>query len=200
MSRASTKSLRIGVDFDGTIADSSPQKIAFAIEMFRMELRPEDCGRPQGVAVLGADRYDTMIRSIYGTDLTLQMEPMAGAVEVLKRMCHKHEVTVLTARYDNELTFVRQWLALWNLDNIPAVNVNERSKVEMAQKLRLDIFLDDTVGVARQLAVEGRHVYLLNRPYTVHADVSEPVQVVDSWYDFELRTLKLIGGSVGHPG
>ena len=140
-----TKRPRIGLDFDGLIADTTKAKKAYAGKEYGILLNPEDCDRETGIRLLGKDRYFRMIRDIYGSKTTLALDPVPGAIDALGRLEQVADVYIVTARYSEQVSWLRKWMEERILPVHGVVHTAEQSKRDTIRSLQLDWFFDDSL-------------------------------------------------------
>jgi uncharacterized HAD superfamily protein len=190
--------MRIGIDFDGTIADASSAKIRYALERFGVELTPELTMRPGGVPVIGLERYEAMVADIFGTELTLEFEPMPGALEVLRRLAAEHEIYVVTARLDHEVDLAARWLETRGVEVRGVRHTARGPKTDACRELGLGLYLDDTPAELARLAEgglceAGLCAALLETPYNREDDRHAAVRLVPDWPAFEVLCAETAG-------
>ena len=96
----------------------------------------------------------------------------------------EYDVTVITARLDEELEFAQHWLELYDIGDIPIVHTKQQSKAPTWINLNINFHLDDTPEVLED-APETMVPILLNRPYNTDIKLAPSVQSVDNWIAFE---------------
>lgn len=185
--------MRIGLDFDGTIADITWAKIRYARDAFAVELTPEQTSRPSGEPVLGRERYDDLVRAVHGSKLALEMPPMPGALDVIGRLAANHELVVVTARLDHEAALAREWLEMHDVPVDDLVHTSRGSKADACRALDIRIHLDDLPAVFADID-HGRTVpALIDTPYNRAQPRLDHVRVVEHWLAFESLVGTLAG-------
>jgi 5'(3')-deoxyribonucleotidase len=175
--------MRIGLDFDGTIADITWAKIRYARDAFGVELLPEQTARATGIPVLGAERYEQLVDAVHGSDLSLQMPPMPGALEAIERLASTHELYIVTARTDPEAELARAWIEECGMYVDGFVHTVRGSKAAACLDLNVAVHLDDNPGVLADL---GETLpALIDAPYNRAQPRDSRVQVVEHWHAFE---------------
>jgi 5'(3')-deoxyribonucleotidase len=175
--------MRIGIDFDGTFADVVTAKIAFARELFGIELPPDRTWPRDAVPLIGEERYRRLEGELYSTGRTLDIPPIEGAIEVAQRLAESHELFVLTARTDAERGPAEAWVRQHELPISRFVHTNRGPKPPVCLELQIDVLLDDWEHSFVDMRAETRAV-LLDQPHNRHVD--EPhITRVESWHAFE---------------
>ncbi len=179
--------MRIALDFDGTIADAAGAKIAYARETWGVELTRAHSMRPHAVPLLGEGRYDAMLFDVFGTERSVAMEPMPGAVESLRRLAKGHELHVVTARYEREGPFAQAWLDRHAIPVGSLTVTNRGAKVDHCVELGAHVLLEDSVGELTHFTEHEHSVAmaLLETPYNALEERTEGWHIVPDWPAFE---------------
>ena len=175
---------RIGLDFDGLIANTYKAKQRYAYDKYGVELTFQQCRREKGTEILGDVRYQKMIREIYGTRLTLALEPMPGSISAIQAMDELGDCYIVTARYEKELKWLRIWLDKYALPIHGIVHTSEQSKCEAVTNLGLDWLFDDSIRNLRKLDRKSLQLGLYD-PYGLDAEMQIPdfITRVSKWDD-----------------
>jgi uncharacterized HAD superfamily protein len=190
--------MRIGLDFDGTIADSASAKIRYAGERWGVDLTPAQTMRPGAVPLLGRERYDAMVADVFGSELSLEMEPMPGALEALSRLGAEHELYVVTARLDHEVGLAARWLSRHGIEVRAIRHTSRGPKDDACRTLGVAVHLDDSPGELVRLAegglcAEGLCAALLETAYNAGDERHEALRLVPDWPAFEALCAELAG-------
>jgi 5'(3')-deoxyribonucleotidase len=175
--------VRIGIDFDGVLADVVRAKIAFALERFGVTLEPHETWRADAIERIGFERYNGMLRDLFGTARTLDIAPIAGALEVSNRLAEQHELIVLTARTDEERGPAEAWIRQHEVPISRFIHTSREPKPPVCAALGIDVLLDDWETNFIDMREETVSV-LLDAPHNTH--VEEPhITRVEDWLAFE---------------
>ncbi len=175
--------LRIGLDFDGTIADITWAKLRYAREAFGVELPAEATWGATGRELLGEERYGELVEAVHGTSLSVEMPPMPGAVETMARLRQHHELYIVTARLDNEAELAHEWLERNGVEVDGFVHTARASKAGPCTELGIAVHLDDSPLV---LADVGETLpALIEAPYNRTQPRDPRVRMVEHWRAFE---------------
>ncbi len=186
--------MRIGLDFDGTIA-------AWGGAMERwMALNGDAPFDPDRniTEQLSRDELRAMVHEILATSLTLEMRPSDDAIEVMRRLAADHELYVVTARDDAEAAWASRWIARYGAPVTDLVFTSRESKAQSCGRLRLDVLLDDTPEVLTELiaAPELATVPVLFESRFRSGDPRPPaLRTVDHWHAFERVCGELAGAT-----
>jgi uncharacterized HAD superfamily protein len=157
--------VRLGIDFDGTVVDSTATMVVYAREHFALDLRPEETMPPARERAMSPDQYDQMVRDVLSSPLSLDMQPMPGAEKVLSRLTEQHEVHIVTGRYEHEVPFALEWLRARDLQVHGLSHTSRGPKLEPARDLAIDLFFDDLPGELTNLEALSLRPVLLVTPY-----------------------------------
>lgn len=103
--------LAVGVDFDGTLADTNTFKTGWIIENLGLEVPPHLCDATSCIPIIGREDYRRLGDSAYSRETTLNVPPLPGALDVIRRLREIGEVAVITARTGERLSSAEVWLS-----------------------------------------------------------------------------------------
>ncbi len=183
--------MRIGLDFDGTIADASGGKMRYAAERWGVTLTRAQTMRPGAIPLLGRERYEQMIGDLFGSALTEEMEPMPGALDALRRLGAEHDLYVVTARLDHEVAFATQWLETHGVGIRELRNSARGRKAAPCAALQLAVMLEDSPAELAALPVAAPAAVLLATPYNAEDARADHWHEVPDWAAFETLCRRL---------
>jgi 5'(3')-deoxyribonucleotidase len=186
--------LRIGLDFDGTIADITWAKLRYARETFGVEMAPEATWGTAGREVLGEERYAQLVEAVHGTSFSVEMPPMPGAVETMRRLREHHELYIVTARLDHEAELAHEWLERHGVQVDGFFHTCRTSKASHCLDLGLSVHLDDSPVVLEDLG--DTLPALIDAPYNRAQPRHERVRMVEHWRAFEVLVESMAVGVV----
>lgn len=185
--------MRLGIDFDNTLADfvSLIQRLTRERTGFELRGLPErypeaDDLEPVIHAAIGRERWEALLAEIHETDLTLQMDPQPGAVEVARRLAAQHDLVIVTARDHRESESVHRWLEQHRIPIRGFVATNRAPKAPHAIEHSLAVHLDDTASVLE--AFDEAHPTvpaLIAHPMNARATRAAHWRSVEDWLAFE---------------
>jgi len=195
--------MKIGLDFDGVIADCGALKSAGAKELFGVDIPPAKFkkeivtgtapGYPQ---LLTPDQYRAVQKWIYGTPFGLAMQMLPGlkeGLEALRRMGNELAVLTLRGEEDNTLQIAQQWMRIQGL-KLPMVGLgHSKKKDEAARQMKLDVYIDDDLEKLVPLVGVVAHRFLMSWGYNEGDDEGTVARRVTSWPEFveQIRQLHL---------
>ena len=141
--------MRIGLDFDNTLADFDHLLRRLTLERYAIDLDEIPGSAPQTAALtaLGREQRDALYDEIHGTDLTLEMRPCRDAIEVARRLGARHQLVILTARDERQSRPAQQWLRRTEIPIVDFCSLSGMSKAPVAVIQGLTVHLDDNVEV-----------------------------------------------------
>jgi len=136
--------MRIGLDFDGTIADTNAVKSDWIKVELGMHVPPYLCDRTSAVPIIGDENYRRMREQVYSEKNTSQFVPVTGLDAALTEMSLHSEFLLVTAR--GNLKLVRAWLKSHGfLERIQMSDQpsNHLKKLEICRAFGIDLLVDD---------------------------------------------------------
>lgn len=143
--------LRIGIDFDGTLADSIGAAARFLEEFDGIVLAPHERRWPPGRERIGGERFAAMIADDRFFD---RLEFVPAAEPVMRQLVEEAEVFLVTARTEEQTAPVRRWLAARDLSLAGFASTGYTQKTEACRALRLDVHFDDMLAHTQDLGRE----------------------------------------------
>ncbi|MBI2042594.1 MAG: hypothetical protein HYT21_02535 [Candidatus Nealsonbacteria bacterium] len=175
--------MKIGLDFDGVIADCGQLKANGAKKFYGVSIPPEKFRKKivLEAGYLTTEQYDTLQKLIYDTEGgALLLKPVRGLFRYLTRlMANGHTVVVITSRGDDGTKIAREWVADQKL-SLEIISVGYgNSKGEAANGL--DVFVDDDLEKLKQLVGIVPHRFLFSWGYNNHENAGNIATRVGSW-------------------
>lgn len=177
--------MKIGLDFDGVIADCGALKREGALRLFNVDIAPEKFKKEIviGQRLLTSDQYRTLQQKIYGTrELGLLAEPVEGMKEYIDRLISDgHKLIVITSRFNSELGIAKEWAAEHGIE-LEIIGC-ENGKEGYCKEHGVEIFVDDDFDKLESVQKVVKYLFLFSWGY--NADVEErPLATrVFSWAD-----------------
>ena len=181
--------MKLGLDFDGTIANWAGAMDRWLQLHERRSLDREHDVRDQ----VTREQLREMVAAILGTALTFEMEPETDALPVMSRLAEQHELIVLTARHDDEAAFATQWLVRHGAPVREVVFTGRAAKFDACLRLGLEMLLDDTVAHLVPLPDGATLPVLFRSRFGERRPQPPTIRVVDNWLAFEVLCAELAG-------
>jgi len=185
-------SFTIGLDIDGVVADSFPVFL-------------EELNKYYGKDITKIDNYDiSKVYDVDGDDLDVFFDnnveylftapkPMPGAVENIDSWLRaKHEIIFVTARKKGKEEEVTQkWFERYNLPKDKIIFTGGLSKTFAVKKYGVDVFVEDFITNALEIAALGVPVLLLDAPYN-QGKLPQGVIRCSNWQEIKCCVQKIL--------
>lgn len=175
----------IGIDYDGTIADTGALKSAWIRVHLSLSVPPWKTDRTLCVPIIGEENYERMGRAVYAPAASLLAEPVPGVGAALRALAAGHRLYVVTARDDQQIASCRAWLERQGLAACitgylsSAARNPDGSKVSKGQLCRdhgIGVLIDDDERHLRGVDLLGLQRILLkdgcDEPWTPAAGIA----------------------------
>lgn len=135
-----------------------------------------------------SEEMSRFLDDFFSSPLHTSAAPIIGAVEGIERL-KDHELVVISARPEHIRDITEKWIMrhfpnifshIHLLGHADALGGMEKSKGELAVELGIDIFLEDSLGNAKNIVTQGIPVILFDRPWNQES-LPENVYRADSW-------------------
>jgi uncharacterized HAD superfamily protein len=178
----SRRVLRVGLDFDGTIADTNSVKSKWILDNLGRHIPAYSCDRSSLVPMIGEADYTTMCRRVYSAEMTSRLRSVSGLSAALKEMSAYSEFFLITAR-GGSFRFARDWLSsrgFLGRIRLPELAAGGKSKIEACRALAIDLLVDDDT---RHMPIEpnGPIHGILFKPGAPKTYTSENLTICRSW-------------------
>jgi len=173
----------IGIDFDGVVSDSTRLKIREAKRIYGIDLLPENCSiRTAEEAGLSREQYKELVRRIYGTELFLEADEVAGACRSLQLLNRDNLIHIVTSRDDQEADFAKKFLEKRKIPYDKFTNTSNESKLSVCQGNNIDSFIDDTYENLVDLSICKFRLYLFSTPSNRNITIEHPdIKRANNW-------------------
>ena len=186
--------MKIGLDFDGVIADCGRLKSEAALQLYGVKIPQEDFKKELILSreLLTLEQYRELQKQIYGTrELGLKMAPVPEVFKYLNPIAQQHEVQIITSRGEAEALIAQEWLAIQN----PGLSLKftsvgyGNSKADALEDFA--VFVDDDLDKIEPLVEVVPHRFLFSWGYNKHVAEGNIAQRVDSWAELHQRIVEL---------
>lgn len=183
----STERLRIGLDFDGTLADSVGAAAAYLREVEGIVLQPDELTWPPGIKHLGGERFGQMLADERFIE---QLNFVPGALGVTRSLMEQADLFLVTARHEWQTEPVHRWLQSHGLRFEGVASTSYESKMGACRELRLDLHFDDMLAhTADVMPATDTILALLAAPWNelvpaIGNHEEHRPHVHASWHDF----------------
>lgn len=181
------KDKKIAFDFDGVIANTNKEKIEWL--------------RSKGYSIKCADKtsfyselsqnlansqieklYNNMSKIIFQPETLDKTKPILGAIKTIKRLSHKFNIYIITARTEELIKPIYDWLKKYNLsENIQdIISSSYESKQDICLKNNICFLCDDDVRHLVNKKVKRRVLFNTDK-----RKLKDDIIVAESWDEIE---------------
>ena len=182
--------MRIEVDLDEILADYLSAVIEFHNKKYHTALKKSDFFSYRFWEVWGGNREEAIqkVYDFYQTPEFKNVQPVAGAIEAIKKLKENHDLFIITSRTDDLLAETKEWIdkhfkdlfAQIVLTNHYSQTGESRKKSDFCDSLQIDIFIDDSPEYAQECFDGKRKVFLFDYPW--NQDLNMPgITRVSGW-------------------
>ncbi|HSP47153.1 MAG TPA: hypothetical protein VLN47_03650 [Clostridiaceae bacterium] len=178
------KSLSLCIDIDGTVTEPY-YWLERANAYFGSSLLPEHVTQYEIHKLLGVE--PEVYLDFYehnGIYLHSEAEIRLGAREVISSLYDNHIIHFVTAREEKMTDVSVQWLNRHQIPMDSITHLGSHHKVEKAVELQADLFIEDSLENALELAASGFHVLLIDCTYNKGL-LPHNVLRVSNWFQIE---------------
>ena len=190
------RQLRIGLDFDGVIADSMKIKARVANELFGQKIYWGDFKREIVVGHwLTEEEYNTVNELTYRSwQYGKLIEPVAGAkfsIAWFKNL--GYDLLIVTSRSGKIFDVAEQWLEREKLNLIPIIGIGyKKNKAPILSAWSADIYIDDDLDKLLPLVGLIENLFLFSWPYNQHEILPPEIKRIENgWEEFRLEVHKI---------
>lgn len=180
----------IGIDYDGTIADTSGVKADWIHEHLGVEVPPWKTDRTNCVPIIGLENYERMSRFVYGRKGSLKAGEVPGSIDAVKDLARHSHIFVITARLSHQIRWCKEWLRKKGLDSFihayfsaagSRVDGRELTKPQLCDDYGIHVLIDDDERHLRGTELPNLKRILLKCGYSEPLDVPEGIELARSW-------------------
>lgn len=188
----------IGIDYDGTIADTSGVKAHWIREHLGVEVPPWKTDRTSCVPIIGLENYERMSEFVYGRKGSLKAREVPGAIDAIKELARHSQIFVITARLSHQVLWCKEWLRKKGLDSFihayfsaagNSIDGSELTKPQLCDDYGIGVLIDDDERHLMGTELPNLKRILLKSGYSEPIDVPEGIELALSWHEV-LRILR----------
>ncbi len=106
----------IGLDYDGTIANTSEVKAHWIREHIGMEVSAWKTDRTSCVPLIGLENYERMSQYVYEREGSLRAREVLGSIGAIEELAQHSRILIVTARKPHQIRWCKEWLRVKALD------------------------------------------------------------------------------------
>lgn len=182
--------MKIGLDFDGVIADYAKTKAEVAKLLFGIDIRPEETKKeiavPKHMTLLQFRAIQMVANGIKEVAMSTQFVP--GAQHWINHLLReRHKLKVVTSRSGIARDLAELWLP-WKEILVIGVG-HDVSKAEAAAGC--DVFVDDDLDKLEELVGVVPHRFLFTWKHNEGMETGEIAKRISSWKELHEQIMRL---------
>ncbi len=181
---------KIGIDLDDILLDFNGAFIEYHNSKYGTTLKKENTTTFFLEEILDIPREEAMLRlrDFYLSSHHEEAAPIDGAVEALVDLARTNKLLIISASPEEIRIRIESWLKKHFINTFESIHFTRKmstdthslKKSEVCQSLGIDVFVDDALHNAENIAECGIPVLLLDRPWN-QGEVPKLVTRVYSW-------------------
>lgn len=185
--------MRIGIDIDGTVTEIIVPLVRF-LHGRGIKVPSYEETVDYDLSKLWKCSSEEMVRRVFDFYNSAEfriLQPMAGVRDAFARLFPPHESYPITSRPDFVEPITRDFFnkhlggrckVIYHLGEFGGDGCGE-TKGSVAERLKLDLFVEDALHNAEEIASRGIPVLLMSQPWNIDRALSNRVMRVNSWDD-----------------
>lgn len=151
----------IGIDFDGTVADTNVEKSTWIKRELGLEVKPYLCDRTCCVKAIEEKEYERMSTEVFSEEATSRVLPVSGALQAIEDLRQSNQVVIVTARAGSKLKAAAEWLDRYEQTRglkYHGTTTDQASKAEVCVREGAQVLVDDDerhVAPAPSFGIQG---------------------------------------------
>ena len=172
-----------GVNYDGILADTNLMKARWIREQLGRDLPAWQCDRSSCVPIIGAEHYEALANVVYKKERSMQMPPVAGALDAVNALSMCGKVYVVSARLAHRMAFARKWLEQRGVARLVngILSFAGSDKKALCTQYGLQVLSDDDARHLEGLRPERIRPFLLKPGLQDELDVPAGVALCRTW-------------------
>lgn len=193
------KRLNICVDIDGTMTDPY-YFMPYFNKFFGKNLTSKDCTLIQlhELYELNREQMDHFY-ALEGENMHRNAIILPKVSEIMGELKQSHNLFIVTARLKEMEHITLEWLERHNIKDIALYSLGSHYKVDQANALQCDIFIEDNPKISLELANAGIKVLLMDTNYNKEISHKNIIRV-QNWKDIREHIVKISEKEEGYYG
>lgn len=162
----------IGIDIDGTVADTGGWFASALSTVTGKKLAVNDVTGHDWIAegICTQEQCDEVISMFYEGGGSLEVPPIKGAIEVIKKLSKIWYTYFVTARPDSMFVDTEKWMVEHDCPYNRLILTGSHNKHEL--DIPFDVFIEDRYETALAMAEKGCYSLLLDNAWNRKGDTS----------------------------
>lgn len=188
--------MKIGVDFDGTIADTNAEKSRWIENNLGLKIPSYQCDKTSCLTIIGEKYYRKMGKEIYSTKITTTLAPIENSLKTLELLKKKAIIYIITARNGWRLNDAKDWLSKYRETEDLQVIEYEKStqnKIELCKDNSITVLIDDD---ERHFPLNSSKILPILFKYKAPIKMqicNSPIKVCTHWENVYKEIINFIG-------
>ena len=168
--------MKIGLDFDGVIANTPWLKCEYAKRYFGINLLIKDPSMESALEKgLTNKQYGWLQGKVYSS---MEIKPLPCALTYIRKLSKNHDLRIISYRFERKTNVIDFFLQKNNL-NLPFIYTNNKPKEKFAKGL--DIFVDDRAEHLNSLSNIIPYLFLFDAPYNRKIKLDNGIKRIRGW-------------------
>ncbi len=178
-------SLTVGIDIDATLTEPY-YWLPWTNAHFGLNQKPEDITSYDLAESLGITEEEyRQFYDQYGEAIHEFSPVRKEAPDILQRLALNHQLYYVTARHPKMKQVTKNWLDRHDIPGEGLHLLGSHNKVEKAQELECDLFVEDRYENARAIAETGVDVLLMDCTYNRGLEMLPNMKRVENWHQVQ---------------
>lgn len=181
----------IGLDFDDVLMDLHEALHPYCNPRYNANLSRDQLTHYRLNEFWGCtvEELERRVVDFYHSEAHHNAKPVRGAPEAVRELSKNNSLVVITSRPQFIKEKTLEWLTRHYGDlfdqvyftNLFAGGGAKKTKAEVCRELGVDVFVDDHIDYARDVAQTGKKVLLYNAPWNQSDELHPNITRVESW-------------------
>jgi len=167
--------LRIGIDIDGVIVDTINYVASELSKYLNRKVTPDEVAhkleRIENIAGIFAEN---------GERLLCSLDPLEDAVDSINKLAEEHDVYIISARFHVHYDITVEWIKKHGIKAEEVIFTEGKGKLAVCREKGIDVFIEDSVKNALELADNGIKVILFSAEYNSSVKREDIIRC-DNW-------------------
>jgi len=185
--------MKIGLDFDGVIANTYQLKKKLAKEWHGLDIEEEEFKENTvvGQGLMTHEQYRKLMNTICGNpEFGLYMDEIKDALDIISKWHSRgNELKIITSREYDEERVAQEWCRLKGLD-IKIISVGY-GKCKSDACRGLDVYVDDDLSKLKPLREIVKNLFLFSQAHNLKYETEEGIIRTGSFAELE-KAIELI--------
>lgn len=178
--------MRIGLDFDDTIADTFELKRTWISQKFGISI-------DQPIDIRDSTNRESIVEMYKDKGFTLEnLQPRSGSLQAISQLSNGNNISIVTSRSEGVLAIAREWLNINGVGDLEVKGVGYgNTKLDACRGL--DVFVDDDLKKLVELTGVVKHLFIITTEENKDEQLPEGIYRIDSLEDLIVFISQLEG-------